>query len=251
MAIIRVLLAGESWISNTTHMKGWDFFSTTSYDTGLFYLQRALTQAGMEFTHLPNHLADVQFPNTPEALAAYDVILLSDIGANTLLLHPDTFLRGKPTPNRLKLLKSFVAGGGGLAMCGGYYSFSGIYGSARYGRTPVEDVLPVTMLGHDDRMETPEGSQPVVIDSGHPILDGVPAAWPALLGFNELTLKPGAQLIAQVDGYPLLAVNAFGEGRTLAWASDIGPHWCPEPFATWEGYARLWVQAVEWLAKRR
>ena len=44
-------------------------------------------------------------------------------------------------------------------------------------------------------------------------------------------------LLAQID-----------RGRTLAWMSDIGPHWCPEPFATWEGYARLWCQAIDWVA---
>jgi len=27
MASIKVLLAGESWVSNSTHYKGWDFFS--------------------------------------------------------------------------------------------------------------------------------------------------------------------------------------------------------------------------------
>ena len=29
MAAIRALLAGESWVSNSTHFKGWDFFSST------------------------------------------------------------------------------------------------------------------------------------------------------------------------------------------------------------------------------
>jgi uncharacterized membrane protein len=38
------------------------------------------------------------------------------------------------------------------------------------------------------------------------------------------------------------------QGRTLAWASDIGPHWCPVGFAEWAGYARLWNNAVNWLA---
>ena len=90
MSEIRVLLAGESWVSSSTHFKGWDFFSSTVYDTGCAYLQKALEGAGFAFTHLPNHLADSQFPNTLEGLSAYDVILLSDIGANTLLLHPDT-----------------------------------------------------------------------------------------------------------------------------------------------------------------
>src|SRR5262245_20742983 len=118
MASIRVLLAGESWVSNSTHFKGWDFFSSTSFDTGIVYLQRALVAGGIAFTHLPNHLADAQFPNTAEELAQYAVVILSDIGSNTLLLHPDTWLRGKPTPNRLRLLHDWVAQGGGLAMCG-------------------------------------------------------------------------------------------------------------------------------------
>lgn len=251
MSTVRVLLAGESWVSSTTHFKGWDFFSSTVYDTGLRYLEAALRGAGVEFTYIPNHLADVEFPNTVEALSAYDVIVLSDIGANTLLLHPDTWLRGKSTPNRLQLLKQWVMSGGGLAMAGGYYSFAGIYAAAKYYRTPVEDVLPVSIFTFDDRLETPEGVQPVVVTPEHPILEGMPESWPALLGHNELTLKPGADLLVQAGTHPLLAVQTVGSGRTLAWASDIGPHWCPEPFATWEGYARLWVQAVEWLAGRR
>ncbi|MBW4438361.1 MAG: hypothetical protein KME04_14575 [Pleurocapsa minor GSE-CHR-MK-17-07R] len=248
MSQIRVLLAGESWVSNSTHYKGWDFFSSTTFDTGCAYLQRALESAGVAFTHLPNHLADSQFPNTLEGLAAYDVILLSDIGANTLLLHPDTWLRGKSTPNRLKLLQQWVQGGGGLGMCGGYYSFAGIYGAARYQRTPVEAVLPVSIFPWDDRREVPEGAAVTVQQPAHPILHGISGPFPQLLGYNELTLKPGADLLATVGEDPLLAVQQVDTGRTLAWASDIGPHWCPEAFATWDGYATLWVNAVRWLA---
>ncbi|RIK78153.1 MAG: hypothetical protein DCC68_15800, partial [Planctomycetota bacterium] len=59
MSTVRVLLAGESWVSSTTHFKGWDFFSSTVYDTGLRYLEAALRSAGVEFTYIPNHLADV------------------------------------------------------------------------------------------------------------------------------------------------------------------------------------------------
>src|SRR5262245_14299441 len=108
MVNIRVLLAGESWVSTTTHLKGWAFFASTGYETGIHYLQPALTTAGISFTHLPNHLADAQFPLTLEELSAYDVIILSDIGSNTLLLHPET-LRGRQMPNRLKLLRQWVA----------------------------------------------------------------------------------------------------------------------------------------------
>lgn len=251
MSNIKVLLAGESWISNSTHFKGWDFFSSTVYETGIVYLQKALVSAGMNFNHMPSHEAAEQFPLSLEALTQYDVIILSDIGANTLLLHPDTWLRGKSLPNRLNLLKQYVENGGGLAMCGGYLSFAGIYASAKYFRTPIEEVLPVNIYTFDDRVETPQGTRIEVLEPNHPILKGMEGEWPDLLGFNELVLKNDAQLLAKVGSYPLLAVRSFGKGRTLAWASDIGPHWCPETFASWEGYTRLMVQSVEWLAKKR
>lgn len=250
MSAIRVLLAGESWVSNSTHFKGFDFFSSTLYDTGCEFLERALATPEFAFEHLPSHRAAAHFPLTLEALAAYDVVLLSDIGANTLLLHPDTWLRGQTMPNRLQLLKQWVEGGGGLGMCGGYLSFAGMYAAAKYYRSPIEDILPVTIFPFDDRVEAPQGVQPVVVDAAHPIVEGLAASWPALLGYNELTLKSDAHLIAAAGAHPMLAVRAVQQGRTLIWASDIGPHWCPQPFLSWDGYARLWQQAIRWLAGR-
>jgi uncharacterized membrane protein len=233
------------------HLKGWDFFSSTTYEVGIAYLQAALAGARIALTHLPNHLAATEFPNTYDALSRYDVVILSDIGSNTLLLHPNTFNKGLKTPNRLVLLEEWVEKGGGLAMCGGYYSFGGIYGAARYHRTPVERVLPVNILPRDDRVEVPEGAIPEVTERNHPIVSGITEPWPYLLGFNELEVKADAELLVKIGDFPLLAVRRHGEGRTLAWASDIGPHWCPDGFATWGGYSRLWVQAVEWLAALR
>jgi len=244
---MRVLLAGESWVSSSTHAKGWDFFSSTVYETGIQYLQESLLAAGVDFTHLPGHLAATEFPLSLAALERTDVVILSDLGANTLLLHPDTWLRGKSMPNRLTLLKEWVLGGGALIMCGGYYSFAGIYGGAKYYRTAIEEILPVNIYPFDDRVEVPEGALAAIVDADHPIVRGLPAPWPYLLGFNEVTLKPDAHLIAKVGDHPLLAVRQVGKGRTMAWTSDIGPHWCPEPFVTSPVYAQLWLQALAWL----
>ena len=165
MDAVRVLLAGESWVSNSTHYKGWDFFSSTVYETGSKSCRLSLASAGVRFTHLPSHLANEQFPSSLEALGDYDVVLLSDIGANTLLLPPETWLHGKPSPNRLALLRQWVEAGGGLGMCGGYLSFAGIYASAKYYRTPIEAILPVNLFTFDDRVEVPEGAQPELVDA--------------------------------------------------------------------------------------
>ena len=247
----KVLLAGESWVSTATHIKGFDQFPTVTYHTGADEFLKAMQGSDFDVTFMPAHQAQREFPQTAEGLKAYDAIILSDIGSNTLLLHPDTWIHSKPTPNRLRALRDYVREGGALLMFGGYYSFQGINGGARYHRTPVEEVLPVSCLPVDDRVEVPEGFKPVLTsDPGHAILAGLGQDWPLLLGFNEVTLKPGAQVLATVSSdygaLPLLVAGSYGKGRTLAWTSDIGPHWLPPEFCAWEGYARLWTNALTW-----
>ena len=139
-------------------------------------------------------------------------------------------------------------------MIGGYYSFQGINGAARYARTAIEAILPVTMLANDDRVEVPEGFRPTPAGEAHPVLDGLGGEWPWLLGYNETKLKDGASLLlttgADYGHQPLLALTQHGAGRSMAWTSDIGPHWLPQSFAGWDGYRRLWLQCFAWLAGR-
>lgn len=243
----RILLAGESWISGATHVKGFDSFYSASYHTGADPLIGVLRGAGFEVSFQPSHQAATDFPLSLEALRAFDAVLLSDIGANTLLLHPDTWFQGKAMPNRLKLLEQYVEAGGGLAMAGGYLSFAGINAAAHYHRTPVERVLPVLISPYDDRLEVPQGAHPQPTGLAHPILEGLTGPWPALLGYNVLEARPDSSVLLRVGDDPLLAVRQVGGGRTLVWASDIGPHWCPQTFVDWPGYSRLFVQAMGWL----
>ena len=243
-----VLIAGESWIMHTIHQKGFDHFTTTGYGEGHQWLQAALEHGGRAVEHLPNHLASVRFPTTLEDLERYSAVILSDIGANTLLLHPDTFERSVAMPNRLALLRAYVAGGGGLVMVGGYLTFQGIDAKARYAGTPVEEALPVTILPTDDRVEAPEGVRPEVRQPDHPIVAGLPPEWPALLGYNRLSAKAGVEVVAAVGRDPLLVAWGYGRGRAVAFASDCGPHWAPPAFVEWDGYGRLWRQLVGWAA---
>jgi uncharacterized membrane protein len=195
-------------------------------------------------------MTPARFPGSADELAAYDAIILSDIGANSLLLSPDTFERSAIAPNRLAAIERYVHGGGGLLMIGGYLSFAGIDGKARYHGTPVEEALPVLISSHDDRAERPEGVQPTVSVAGHPILDGVPAGWPALLGYNQVTAKPDADVLVRCGADPLLVVGSHGAGRSAAFASDCAPHWCPPTFMNWPGYDPMWANLVRWLADR-
>lgn len=243
----RVLLVGESWTVETTHVKGFDAFSSRFYEQGGEAFVDAVTAAGHDVEWLPSHRAQARFPDE-EGLRAWDVVVLSDIGSNTLLLHPDAYLHGRRAPNRLVALREWVRTGGALAMCGGYYSFQGIHGFANYRRTPVADALPVELDEGDDRVEKPEGVVPRTLEASHPTVTSVSGEWPYLLGYNRVRAKTGATVVAAVDDDPLLVCGEFGSGRALAWTSDIAPHWCPEPFLEWAGYARLWQNAVAWLS---
>lgn len=253
----KVLLVGESWVSSATHFKGFDQFASVTFHKGAEPLEAALKDSPFELTYLPAHEAVDGVPSTLEGLSAYDAILLSDIGANSLLLHPDVWLRGKTYPNRLKLLRDWTAKGGGLVMAGGYFSFQGIDAKARWGRTAVEEALPVTCLANDDRLEIPEGFRPIVMGSTeHPILDKLGTEWPILLGVNEVRLKSGpdvevlATLPDDQGGHPLLVTGRYGQGRTVVWTSDIGPHWLPQTFVDWPGYATLWKNLLGWVTAK-
>ena len=143
---MKVLLAGESWTMHTIHQKGFDSFTTTAYAEGHQWLSGALRGAGIELDYLPSHLANDSFPSTPDALAAYDVVMLSDIGLNTLLLPTKTFTQSIPSPNRLESLRQFVENGGGFVMIGGYLTFQGIDGKARYGEAVVREILGASFI---------------------------------------------------------------------------------------------------------
>lgn len=243
----RVLIAGESWTVHSIHQKGFDSFTTTEYSEGVKWLKSALEAGGWTVDFQPSHVAAREFPYTAEDLAKYDCVILSDIGANTLLLHPETFTKSKVLPNRLHSIRDYVAQGGGFVMVGGYLTFQGIDAKGQYAGTAIEDILPVTLSRFDDRIETPQGVTPKVALS-HDTVAKINGGWPDMLGYNRVTPKDGGNVVVTVGEDPLLVTGTYGQGRTVAFTSDCGPHWAPPPFVEWDGYAPLWQGIVDWAA---
>lgn len=244
----RVLLAGESWSTTSVHTKGFDSFTTTAYEEGAADFIAALEDGGHTVVFQPNHVAATQFPSTMEALSEFDVVVLSDIGANTLLLPPQVFTHGQTMPNRLELLAEWTRAGGSLLMVGGYLSFMGIEAKANYRNTPLAAVLPIEMESGDDREETPHGSIAGVTGS-HSITKGLDASWPSILGYHRVEAREGAEVLATVGPHPLLVVDSEGDGRTAAFMSDMAPHWLPQEFLDWDGYGPLWQHLIAWLGR--
>ncbi|WP_373237724.1 glutamine amidotransferase [Cohaesibacter celericrescens] len=249
----KILLVGESWVSSAVHYKGFDSFGSTTFHSGATPFLKAMNETCFEVTHMPAHEAPETLPLTLEGLRQWDCIILSDIGSSSLLLHPDVWQHSKTVPNRLSLLHDYVEQGGGLAMIGGYLTFQGIDGKGRWRNTPVEKTLPVRCYPYDDRIEIPEGTKAIVDQPDHALFDGVPDQWPALLGMNEVMLAEDAQLLASAQTaqgtHPLLAITSYGKGRTLAWMSDMSPHWLPSEFSDWPGYRQLWINYLTWLTR--
>jgi uncharacterized membrane protein len=244
----RVLFAGESWMTHSIHVKGFDSFEMSSYHEGGTEMIAALRAGGVDVVYQPAHIAVNAFPLSREELEAFDVVILSDIGANSLLLPDRVAIRSESWPNRLELIRDFVHDGGGLLMVGGYLTFQGIQAKGNYKGSPLEDALPIELFPFDDRRECPQGVTPTIVRPEHPALAGL-SGWPQFLGYNRSTARPDADVLALVGDDPFIAVRSYGRGRSAIFSSDCGPHWGPPPFLAWKGYGRLWTNLAAWLAE--
>jgi uncharacterized membrane protein len=195
------------------------------------------------------------FPNTPEALFHYDVVILANVEADQLL------------NAQLGLMRDFVAerGGGVLVL--------GARGFQRQGLrdTALEEVLPLELTdraGSDIVQATASpGRNRVVLTSAgeeHPIMqlaadrqanDRKWAEIPALASVSPLGgARPGASVLAMTGGpggasRALVAVQRFGEGRAMVFTGEASWRWRMLTPSTDQSYERFWRQAIRWLAQ--
>jgi uncharacterized membrane protein len=248
-----VLLAGETFAATTSVAVGGDVLTSATTINGATAFNTVLAAAGITVTQIGGERCAAEFPDSLDALARYAAVVISDVGALTLLVTPDA-RAGRVGINRLDVLKAYVESGGGLMLAGGYMGFQGMFGTARFHDTAVEDVLPVRCLPYCDGLEVPQGLQAVIVQPSHPVFAGIEAHWPPILGMNKLDFRGdgSSQLLATCHhrgmDWPLLAVRSHGRGRTVAWATDIGPHWLSQEFLGWRLYGKLMANIVHWLS---
>lgn len=243
---LSILFVGETNIVHMIEHKGLDNFQLTRYTEYASIIGGVFESLGHSFTHIPCHLVHESFPRTAEGIARYDVVILSDVGSNTMLLHPEYLAR---TSNPLTLIRDYVRDGGGFAMIGGYLSFQGFDAKARYAGTAIEEVLPVTLRRHDDRAERPEGIELRLTAEGTRFFDGLPAQWPHIFGYNEVDAKPDATvLVRSADESPIIAVGEYGAGRAMAYTTDCVQDWASPELLEWTAYPALWDRLLHWAA---
>jgi len=198
------------------------------------------------------------FPKTKRELYEYDVVISSDIDIVYF------------TEEQLKNLVDFVAvHGGGFIMIGGYTAF----GPGGYDESIIDKMLPVDMeAGRDDRYTEGEKFRWKITEQGwtHPIMQIDPdpkknreiwESMPEFNGFNHvLRAKPHATVLAvhpfrkTIYGPCVqLAVQQYGKGRTMAFATDTTAGWGEEFEEKWgtgddnEYFRKFWQNAVRWV----
>ncbi len=249
--MIKILYAGDYALISHTYIKGMNSWTSgEAFDERNFLLEPMKADTELEINYLPTPYISKDFPCTKEELGKYDVVMISDVGTDTLLLYPDIF-KIPMGENRLKLISEYVKEGGGFMAVGGWMSFGGKMGQGKFHGTLLEDVLNINCSPYDDRVEVPEGLKYNPVKAEHPLIEGMD--WdksPLLfLGYNQFEARDKDGVIAEWNGDPMMVVNKYGKGRTLAFASDLAPHW-GQGFVEWDNYTRFWSKCFRWLANR-
>ncbi len=249
-----VLLAGETFHVTSFASKGMEVGASSRYLNGATRYIEALAAQGIDVVQIGGERCEAEFPRSLEALGQYSAVVISDVGALSLLYTPET-RTGQRSVNRLELLRHWVEHGGGLMMAGGYTGFQGMDGSAMFHGTAVEDCMPVEISPHPDGLEAPEGLDPLIVDAIHPVLAGLKSSIPFVLGMNRVVARTNVETATLIHcinrgrELPLLTVRDYGAGRSLAWMTDIGPHWLSDEFMRWDSYDILMANMVRWLAR--
>ena len=250
---MEVLYVGDDKLQSTHFLAGAE--SVQLFNRRLADFEPLLSaleaEPGVAIEHLPAHETVDRFPRSADELAAYDALIVSDLSQDTLLPHfrPEEI----PGPDRPRAIADYVRGGGGLVYCGGWMSFQGYHGIGNWAESPVAELLPVTVRNvFDDRVERPAGVDLGSVERGHPLTEGLDwDTFPPLYGYNRVgAVREDAELLATVDGDPLLAAREAGDGRVVAYTSDPGPKWGLE-HAEWADYAAFWRGALEWASGDR
>lgn len=254
MQPLKVLYVGDSEIVLNRYLVGADVIEQSYFnDNGRYFRQAMVSQPSVEVRHITPHGVATEFPVNLTDLQCYQVVIFSDVGYNSLVFYPGLTppYQYPLGPDRIGMVRSFVEAGGGFLMVGGYLSFAGLNGIARWGGTDIEALLPVSIARHDDRAEVVQGFRFRIDAPDHPIVAGLPwatAEW-TLCGYNRVTMKPGATLVASYQEDPVIACWQFQGGRSAVFTSDFAPHWAGS-FVHWPYYGAFWAQLLHWLARR-
>lgn len=193
------------------------------------------------------------FPKTEEELFAYDGLVLGSVEA------------GFFTIDQLRNIEAFVSRrGGGLLALGGRLSFDG----GRYKGTLIEDLLPLTLEGR--KVDDGESFAPIYkaqltsAGQAHPITRLNEDRAVSQKTWNDLppisvseglkNVKPGASVLLEAKraggsspSVPLLALQRYGRGQTLAFTASDTWRWRMRMDSKSNAHETFWRQLLRYL----
>lgn len=196
------------------------------------------------------------YPTTREALFQYDAIVFGNVEAEFF------------TRDQLALTSRFVAerGGGLLVLGARSFERQGLSGTA------LAESLPLDITDRRSAPpRVPDGGEGQAINTpavtadgaGHPAtrlaasLEASRTLWKQLPPLASVSLvggpRPGAEILAVTaspggDAHPLIAVQRYGQGRTMVFAGEASWRWRMLRPAADPAYDTIWRQLVRWLA---
>lgn len=218
-----------------------------------FYIQASSAARGASLTS--------GFPATREALFGYDAVVFANVDGHQL------------SRTGLDAMSAFVAERGGGLLVLGARSFAG----QGLRETSLAEVLPLELGasrltgGVDDpgaavpAVNLREANRVTLTPAGaaHPIMQLVAAAdenrtrWEGLPPLASAAAvggpRPGASVLAITSGpgqaqRPLIAVQRFGEGRSMVFTGEASWRWRMMAPAADKTYETFWKQALRWVA---
>ena len=192
------------------------------------------------------------YPTDAATLFAYDALVFANVTGEQL------------SGSQLDATRDFVSRRGGGLMVLGAQSFL----NRGLGGTAVEDALPVELSRRADAATSSSANRGAyrvsLTEAGaqHPITrlglsdDDTRKRWdilPALAGAASLgTARPGATVLATTSAAgaarPLIAVQRYGEGRSMVFTGEASWRWRMMLPSTDRSYETFWRQSVRWLA---
>jgi len=193
------------------------------------------------------------FPKTEEELFAYDGLVLGSVEA------------GFFTIDQLRNIEAFVSRrGGGLLALGGRLSFDG----GKYKGTLIADLLPLTLEGRN--VNDGESFAPIYkaqltgAGQAHPITRLNEDRAVSQKTWNDLppisvseglkTVKPGASVLLEAKraggsspAVPLLALQRYGRGQTLAFTASDTWRWRMRMDSKSNAHETFWRQLLRYL----